>query len=115
MEADFPLKPGTPPVDRNPYRANPRVHEVKDKCVNQMKKDGIIEQRLSPWGSAVTIVAKSDGSPRFCVDYRSTINKSLIRKSWPMPDMEARIDTVAGAKFITVCDVQSAYHQIPVP
>ena len=28
--------------------------------------------------------------------------------------MEAHIDTVAGAKFITVCDVQSAYHQIPV-
>ena len=28
--------------------------------------------------------------------------------------MEARIDTVAGAKFITVCDLQSAYHQIPV-
>ena len=114
MEADFPLQPGTTPVDRNPYRANPRVQEVIDKCVNQMEKDGIIEQRPSPWGSAVTIVAKSDGSPRFCVDYRSTVNKSLIRKSWPMPDMEAHIDTVAGAKFITVCDVQSAYHQIPV-
>ena len=114
MEADFPLEPGTPPVDRSPYRANPRVQEVIDQCVNQMEKDGIIEQRPSPWGSAVTIVAKSDGSPRLCVDYRSTINKSLVRKSWPMPDMEALIDTVAGAKFISVCDVQSAYHQIPV-
>ena len=82
--------------------------------MNQMGKDGIIEQRSSPCGSAVTLVAKSDGSPRFCVDYRFTINTSLVRKSWPMPDMDAHIDTVAGANFITVCDVQSAYHQIRV-
>ena len=59
-------------------------------------------------------IAKSDGSPRFCVDYRSTINKSLIRKSWPIPDVEAHIDRVAGAKFISICDVKSAYQQIPV-
>ena len=62
-EADFPLQPGTTPVDRNPYRANPRIQEVTDKCVNQMQIYGIIEQRPSPRGSAVTIVAKPDGSP----------------------------------------------------
>ena len=31
-----------------------------------------------------------------------------------MPDIESHIDTVGGAKFITVCDVQSAYWQIPI-
>lgn len=32
-----------------------------------------------------------------------------------MPEMASHIDTVAGAKYIiTVCDVQSAYHQIPI-
>jgi len=113
-KADFPLEPGTKPVDRAPYRANPRAQEVIDKCVDQLEKDGIIEQRPSPWGSAVTIVAKADGTPRFCVDYRSTINKNLIRKSWPMPDIESHIDTVGGAKFITVADIQSAYHQMEV-
>ena len=113
-EAEFPLEPGTRPVDRAPYRTNPRVQETIDKCVNQMEQDGIIEQRPSPWGSAVTIVAKSDGTPRFCVDYRSTINKNLIKKSWPMPNLESHLDTVGGARYITVCDVQNAYHQIPI-
>ena len=42
------------------------------------------------------------------------INKKLIRKSWPMPDIESHIDTVGGAKFITVADIQSAYHQMEV-
>lgn len=113
-EADFPMPPGTKPVNRAPYRASPQVQEVIDKCVDQMEKAGIVEQRASPWGSAVTLVAKADGSPRFCVDYRSTVNKNLIRKSWPMPEMASHIDTVAGAKYITVCDVQNAFHQIPV-
>ena len=30
-----------------------------------------------------------------------------------MPDIESHIDTVGGAKFITKCDIQSAYWQIP--
>ena len=31
-----------------------------------------------------------------------------------MPDIESHMDTVGGANFITVCDVQSAYWQIPI-
>ena len=58
----FPLEPGTRPVNRTLSRANPRVQETIDKCLNRMEQDGIIEQRPSPWGSAVTIIAKSDGT-----------------------------------------------------
>ena len=79
-----------------------------------MESDGIIEKKTSAWGPPVCIVAKADGSPRFCVDYGNTINKFLIRETWPMPDIESHIDTVGGAKFITVCDVQSAYWQMPI-
>lgn len=70
--------------------------------------DDIIEQRDSPWGSAVTIVGKSDGAARFCVDCRSTLNKSLVRKSWPIPQIASHIDTVAGAMYIFVFDVLSS-------
>ena len=77
-----------------------------------MEQDGTIEQRPSPWGSAVTFVAKSDGTPRFCVDYRSTININLIQKSRPMPDVESHLDTVGEERYITVCGVQNTYRQI---
>ena len=113
-EAEFPLQKDTKPVDRHPYRTNPRAQEVIDKCVDDMEEIVIIEKKQSQWGSPVCIVAKADGSPRFCVDYRTTINTFLVRETWPMPDIESHIDTVGGAKFITVCDVQSAYWQIPV-
>ena len=65
----------------------------------------IIEERSSPWGSPVTIVAREDGQPRFCVDYRSTINTQLIRKTWPMVSLEDYVDLVGGAQLtcLTCC------------
>ena len=85
-----------------------------DKCVENMESVGIVEKKPNEWGSPVCTVAKADGSPRFCVDYRTTINKFLVRETWPMPDIESHIDTVGGTNFIRVCDVQSAYWQIPI-
>ena len=112
-KATFPLPPGTHPVDRAPYRTSPHVHE-KIEQVTKLLKQGIIEERTSAWGSPVTIVTKANGSPRFCVDYRNTLNRHIIRRTWPMPNIESHLDAVGGAKFITVADVQSAFHELPV-
>ena len=59
-------------------------------------------------------MARKDGQPRFCVDYRGTINMNLIRETWPMANLEDNIDMARGAQFISVADVQSAYWQIPI-
>ena len=64
-EAQFSLQKDTKPVDRHPYRTNPRAQKVIDKCVDDMQAIVIIENRPSQWGSPVCIVAKADGSPRF--------------------------------------------------
>ena len=84
-EAEFPLQKNTKPVDHHPYRMTPKAQEVIDKCVESTESDGIIEKSSSAWESFVSIVAKADGSPRFCVNYRTTINKFLVRETWPMP------------------------------
>ena len=44
---------------------------------------------------------------------RNTLNRDLIRKSWPMPNIETHLDAVGGAKFITLADVQSAFTSFP--
>ena len=79
-----------------------------------MKSFGIVEKKPSEWGSFVCIVAKADRSSRFSVDCRTIINEFLVRETWPMSDIESHIDTVGCANFLTVCDVQSAYWQIPI-
>ena len=113
-EAEFPLQKHAKPVDHHSYRTNPRAQEVIYNCVESMESEGIIEKSPSAWRSLVCIVAKADGSPRFSVDYRTTIDKFLVREIRPMPDIESHIDTIGGTKFITVCDVQSTYWQIPI-
>ena len=82
---------------------------MSDICGESMESDDIIEKSSSAWGSTVCIVAKADGSPRFCVDYSNTSNKFLVRETRSMPDIESHINTIGGAKFIIVCDVQKAY------
>ena len=77
----FPVPEGTRPVDRPPYRPNPRTSEVSNKCVNDLLEWGVIEERPGPWGSPCTIVAISNSSPRFCVNYHRTLNRQIIRKS----------------------------------
>ena len=96
-EATFPLPNNTKPARRRPYRANPRTEAVTNKCVQGLLDDDIIVERSSPWGSPGSIVARKDGQPRFCVDYRSTINKHLIRKTLPTANLEDNIDMVGGA------------------
>ena len=76
-----------------------------------MESDVIIEKSPSAW---LCIVAKADGSPRFWVDYRKTINKFLVRETWLRPHIESHIEIIGGAEFITVCDVQTAYWKMPI-
>ena len=91
-----------------------RTSAVVDTCVNEMLEWSIIEKWLSPWGSPCTVVAKSNGSPRFCVDFRHTLNRHIIRKTWPMPNLESCLDAVGDAIYITVADILSAFWQLPV-
>ena len=109
-EATFPVPPGTRHVDRPPYRPNPRTSAVIAKCVSKMWEWGIIEQRSSSWRSPCTLVAKSNGSPRFCVDYRH-----IFRKCCPMPNLESCLDAVGKTLHISVTDILSAFWQLPMP
>ena len=102
-EAEFPLQKNTKPVDRYPYRTNLRAQEVIDKCADKIESAGIVEKKTSAWGLPVFIVAKAGCTPRFWIDYRTALNKSLILETWPMPDIESHIDTVGVVRNSSQC------------
>ena len=72
------------PIKQRPYRASPDVRKEIDRQVDEMLKNGIIQESVSPWSSPVVLVKKKDGSYRFCVDSRK-LNKVTKLDSFPMP------------------------------
>lgn len=60
------------------------------------------------------MVASKDGQPRFCAHDHSTVNRHIMRKSWPMANLGSNIDTVGKGRLINVFNVTSAYWLLPV-
>ena len=61
--------------DNSPIKQPPRsipfaLHGKVDQLVQEMLDEGIVTPSKSPWSSPVVLIAKKDGTTRFCVDYR---------------------------------------------
>jgi transposase InsO family protein len=101
------------PIRCTPYKIPQKLEEEVNKEIQKMLALGIIRPSTSAWASPVVIVPKSDGSIRFCVDYRK-LNDVTKMDAYPIPSMERMIEKIAGAKFITTLDLTKGYWQIPL-
>ena len=102
---------GHPPI-RQALRRQPLAHlnEI-DRQLNDMLRQGIVEPSASPWSSNIVIVAKKDGSLRFCVDYRG-LNKVTRKDSYPLPRISDCLDALGSATYFSTFDLRSGYFQI---
>jgi Reverse transcriptase (RNA-dependent DNA polymerase) len=107
------LIPGQKPVHCQPYRAGPRARAMESAEIQRMLKAEVIESATSEWASPIVLVAKPDGSTRFCVDHRR-VNAITVRNYYPLPRMDECIDSLGDAKIFTTLDCNSGYWQIPV-
>jgi len=74
------------PIASRPYRPTMHNRKIIDEEIGKMLKADLIEPSESPWASPVILVTKSDGSPRFVVDYRK-LNQCTVKDSWPLPNI----------------------------
>jgi len=79
---------------KQPLRRHPKVHEdFIDEQVEKMLAANVIEPCASPWASNVVLAKKSDGTLRFCEDYRR-LNDCTYKDSFPLPRIDGCLDAL---------------------
>ena len=106
------LKDDTP-VKEPPRRVPLYKRQVIDDEIKKLEDKRLIEKSNSPWSSGLVLVQKKDLSWRLCVDYRK-LNEKTIKDAYPIPRIEDNIDALCGANWMSVLDLNMAYHQVPM-
>jgi hypothetical protein len=85
--------------------------------VENMLKQGIIEESTSPWSDPAILVPKKskDGRPkyRFCVDFRA-LNAVTQFDSYTLPSFEQTVSTLQGSKYFSVIYAYSGFWQLKI-
>ncbi|UYV67986.1 K02A2.6-like [Cordylochernes scorpioides] len=100
-----------PPIQLRPYRRSASKYDEIKRQVEDLKKKGLVRDSRSPWAFPVTLVPKSDGQKRLCVDYRR-LNALTIDDKMPLPNIQEVIDRLQGAKYFTSLDIASGYWHV---
>ena len=78
-----------------------------------MLKKGIISPSKSLWASSIVLVAKKDGSTRFCIDYRK-VNSVTHKDAYPLPRVDDTLDKLVGSIWFSTIALNSGYWQVEV-
>lgn len=103
------------------YTKNYRLPHTQKAEINRQVKilleNDLIELSTSSFNSPLIIVPKksTDGRPkhRMCIDYRK-LNKKIVPDKFPLPRIEEILEGLGRAKFFSIMDLYSGFHQIPL-
>lgn len=97
----------------------PHAHKaiINEKIENLLKQKRI-EPSNSEFNSPLLLVrkkgdAKGEKGYRLIVDYRG-INRILTQDRYQLPRIDEIFDSLGGAKFFSVIDLDSGFYQIPL-
>lgn len=100
-------------VRSHPYKLAPPKMEALRQIVDELLEEGVIEPSRSSYASPGFLVPKPGGKYRMVVDYRK-VNSCIDIEAVPLPDLHSAFDWFGKAKYFTIFDLNSAYHQIPL-
>ena len=101
------------PIRYHPRRRSPAMWLIVQEAVRDMHRAGVIERSASGWCHAPVIQKKPDGKYRFCIHFRD-LNVRSKKDVYQIPNMDAILDKLRRAKYISKVDLKNAYFQIPL-
>jgi len=108
-----PEKGGTKVIENKPYFNQGREQK---EAILEMQRTFFAVGALVPsqeaHGCACVVVPKPKGGYRVAFDFR-TVNAATVPAFYPLPTLQACLDRLGGARFMTALDMNSAFHQIP--
>ena len=100
-----------PKVQKKRSLAPDRRKVVTDE-VNEWLKAGIVKRVKYPeWVSNPVLVKKVDVSWRMCIDFKD-LNKACPKDLYPLPEIDWKIESLAGFRYKCFLDAYKGYHQI---
>ena len=79
--------------------------------MNNMLEQGIVVPSKSQWASPVVLVAKRDGTVRFCVDCHH-LNAATNMDVYPLPRVDNQLDLLSHSRYFTTLDLATGYWQV---
>ncbi|CAM9473108.1 unnamed protein product [Heterosigma akashiwo] len=86
------------------YRLPPAQLEKAEEIVDEMLEQGVVEESSSEFNSPIAMVAKKDGSVRFCVDMR-LLNAKTAPVKFPLPTPQECFDHLANSHYFSSMDM----------
>lgn len=104
------------PINTKQYRFPPIHKEEINRQIKTLLESEVIEPSTSPYNSPLWIVPKKPDSKgnkrwRMVIDYRA-LNEKTIGDAYPLPNITDILDQLGSAKYFSVFDLASGFHQI---
>lgn len=101
----------TKPIKQRHYPVSPAVEKKLFAEVDRMLELGVVRESSSAWNSPVTVVSKSNGKSRMCLDARK-LNAATKKDAYPMPMIDSILSRLNETHFISSIDLKDAFWQI---
>ena len=84
---------------------------VREETQKLLSAGHIREIQYLEWLANVVLVKKANGKWRMCVDF-TDLNKACPKDSYPLPSIDALVDSASGCNILSFLDAFSGYNQI---
>ncbi|KAD3642299.1 hypothetical protein E3N88_31523 [Mikania micrantha] len=106
------IREGSKPVTQKKRgMAIERSEAIKTEVTKLVTAGILREVPYHTWIANPVMVRKQDGTWRMCVDFKD-LNKACPKDCYPLPEIDAKVDAIAGFKFKCFLDAYKGYHQV---